>query len=60
MIKLKSFNKNNQFLKILKEKKINTKYFVIYFDKNTINFEKNVNKYLNISFVIKKKRAMPQ
>ena len=55
MIKLKSFNKNNQFLKILKEKKINTKYFVIYFDKNTINFEKNVNKYLNISFVIKKK-----
>ena len=55
MIKLKSFNQNNQFLKILKEKKINTKYFVIYFDKNTINFEKNVNKYLNISFVIKKK-----
>ena len=55
MIKLKSFNQNNQFLKILKEKKINTKYFVIYFDKNTINFKKNVNKYLNISFVIKKK-----
>ena len=55
MIKLKSFNKNNQFLKILKEKKINTKYFIIYFDKNTINFKKNVNKYLNISFVIKKK-----
>jgi len=55
MIKLKSFNQNNQFLKILKEKKINTKYFVIYFDKNTINFKKNVSKYLNISFVIKKK-----
>ncbi len=55
MIKLKSFNQNNQFLKILKEKKINTKYFVIYFDKKTINFKKNVNKYLNISFVIKKK-----
>ena len=55
MIKLKSFNQNNQFLKILKEKKINTKYFVIYFDKNTINFKKNINKYLNISFVIKKK-----
>ena len=55
MIKLKSFNQNNQFLKILKKKKINTKYFVIYFDKNTINFKKNVNKYLNISFVIKKK-----
>ena len=55
MIKLKSFNKNNQFLKILKEKKINTKYFVIYFDKNSINFKKNVSKYLNISFVMKKK-----
>ena len=55
MIKLKSFNQNNQFLKILKEKKINTKYFVIYFDKNAINFKKNVNKYLNISFVMKKK-----
>ena len=55
MIKLKSFNQNNQFLKILKEKKINTKYFVIYFDKNTINFKKDVNKYLNISFVMKKK-----
>ena len=55
MTKLKSFNQNNQFLKILKEKKINTKYFVIYFDKNTINFKKNINKYLNISFVIKKK-----
>ena len=55
MIKLKSFNQNNQFLRILKKKKINTKYFVIYFDKNTINFKKNVNKYLNISFVMKKK-----
>tara|TARA_Y100000590_G_scaffold408940_1_gene500576 strand:- start:191 stop:553 length:363 start_codon:yes stop_codon:yes gene_type:complete len=55
MIKLKSFNKNNQFLRILKKKKINTKYFVIYFDKNAINFTKNVNKYLNISFVMKKK-----
>ena len=55
MIKLKSFNQNNQFLKILKKKKINTKYFVIYFDKNSINFKKNVDKYLNISFVMKKK-----
>ena len=55
MIKLKSFNKNNQFLRILKKKKINTKYFVIYFDKNSINFKKNVDKYLNISFVMKKK-----
>jgi ribonuclease P protein component len=55
MTKLKSFNRNNQFLRILKKKKINTKYFVIYFDKNTVNLKKNVNKYLNISFVMKKK-----
>ena len=55
MIKLKSFNKNNQFLQILTKKKINSKYFVIYFDKNSTKFKKNVNKYLNISFVMKKK-----
>ena len=51
MIKLKSFNQNNQFLKILKKKKINTKYFTIYFDKNPKN---SLKKYLNISFVMKK------
>jgi len=50
MIKFKSLNKSDEFLKILKKKKLYTKYFTIYFDKN-IN---NLNKYLNISFVMKK------
>ena len=51
MIKFKSLNQSNEFLKILKKKKINNKYFTIYFDKNS----KNPSKYLNISFVTKKK-----
>jgi len=51
MIKFKSLNKSEHFLRILKKKKLNTKYFTIYFDKNL----KNINKYLNISFVMKKK-----
>ena len=55
MIKFKSLNQNKEFLKILKKKKLNTKYFLIYFDKNSTNLKKNVNKYLNISFVMKKK-----
>ena len=50
MIKFKSLNKSKDFLKILKKKKLNTKYYTIYFDKNS----KNLNKYLNISFVMKK------
>ena len=50
MIKFKSLNQSKEFLKILKKKRINTKYFTIYFDKNLKNF----NKYLNISFVMKK------
>ena len=50
MIKFKSLNKSKEFLKVLKKKKLNTKYFTIYFDKNSENF----NKYLNISFVMKK------
>ena len=50
MIKFKSLNRSEDFLKILKKRKINTKYFTIYFDKNLIN----LNKYLNISFVMKK------
>ena len=43
MIKFKSLNKSREFLKVLKKKKLNTRYFTIYF-----------NKYLNISFVMKK------
>ena len=50
MIKFKSLNQSNEFLKILKKKRLNTKYFTIFFDKNLTNF----NKYLNISFVMKK------
>ena len=50
MIKFKSLNQSNEFLKILKKKRLNTKYFTIYFDKNM----NNINKYLNISFVTKK------
>ena len=51
MIKFKSLNRSKDFLKILRKKKLNTKYYTIYFDKNS----KNLNKYLNISFVMKKK-----
>ena len=50
MIKFKSLNRRKDFLKILKKKKLNTKYFTVYFDRNLKNF----NKYLNISFVMKK------
>ena len=51
MIKFKSLNQSKDFLKILNKKKLNTKYFTIYFSGNPRNF----NKYLNITFVIKKK-----
>ena len=51
MVKFKSLKQSKDFLKILKKKKLNTKYYTIYFDKNS----KNISKYLNISFVMKKK-----
>ena len=54
MIKFKSLNQSKQFLRILKKKKLNTKYFIIYFEKNSSNVKKNDNKNLNISFVMKK------
>ena len=54
MIKFKSLNQSKDFLKILKKKKINTKYFTVYFGKNPKNFKNSFNKYLNISFVMKK------
>ena len=55
MIKFRSLNQNKEFLKILKKQRINTKYFTVYFDKNSKNFKSGFNKYLNISFVMKKK-----
>ena len=54
MIKFKSLNQSKEFLKILKKKRINTKYFTVYFDKNSKNFKNGFSKYLNISFVMKK------
>ena len=51
MIKFKSLNRSKDFIKILKKKRMSNKYFTIYFDKNF----QNINKYLNISFVMKKK-----
>ena len=42
----------------IKEKRLNTKYFTIFFSRNSKNFRKGLNKYLNISFVIKKKLEM--
>ena len=54
MIKFKSLNQSKEFIKILKKKKLNTKYFTIYFDKDPINLKKKFDKYLNISFVMKK------
>ena len=55
MIKFRSLNQSSQFIEILKKKKLNTKYFTIYFDKNLKSIKKDVDKYLEISFVIKKK-----
>ena len=54
MIKFKSLNQSKQFLRILKKKKLNTKYFSIYFEKNPKIIKKNDRKILNISFVMKK------
>ena len=54
MIKFQSLNQNNQFLRILNKKKLNAKYFTIYFQKNLSSEKKNDEKKLNISFVMKK------
>ena len=54
MIRFKSLNRSKDFLKILRKKRINTKYFTVYFGKNSKNFNNSFNKYLNISFVMKK------
>ena len=54
MIKFKSLNQSKQFLRILGKKKLNRKYFSIYFEKNLNTEKKNNNNNLNISFVMKK------
>ena len=54
MIKFTSLNQSKQFLRILKKKKLNTKYFTIYFEKNLSSKKKNDKNFLNISFVMKK------
>ena len=50
MIKFKSLKRSTEFVKILRKKRLDNKYFTIFFDRNIKNF----NKYLNISFVMKK------
>ena len=54
MIKFKSLNQSEHFLRILKKKRLNTKYFTIYFEKNLSSINKNDKKFLYISFVMKK------
>ena len=54
MIKFQSLNQSKQFLRILKKKSLNIKYFTIYFEKNLSSVKKNDKKILNISFVMKK------
>ena len=54
MIKFQSLNQSKQFLRILRKKSLNTKYFTIYFEKNLSSVKKNDKKILNISFVMKK------
>ena len=55
MIKFKSLNQSKQFLRILKKKRLNTKYFTIFFEKNLSSVKKDDKNFLNISFVMKKK-----
>ena len=54
MIKFRSLNQSKEFIKILSKKKLNRKYFTLYFGKNLKNYKNDFNKYLNISFVMKK------
>ena len=54
MTKLENLRSDSQFKKLLREKKIHTDYFSVYFAKN---FDKKNNKKLNISFIMKKKEG---
>ena len=49
MIKFKSLNQNKHFLRILKKRRLNTRYFTIYFEKNLSNTKKDDNKNLKIN-----------
>ena len=53
MVKLESLKKSNQFIKVLKEKKVHTDYFSIFAAKNFFRAKHKAN--LLVSFVIKKK-----
>lgn len=55
MIKFISLNKNQEFKKILKKKKLDTNYFTVYFAKKKLDKQRDYKKNLNISFVAKKK-----
>ena len=52
MIKFKSLNQSKEFLRILKKRKFNTKYFTLYFEKNAN--KKNENKKYNPMEIITK------
>jgi ribonuclease P protein component len=53
MVKLESLKKSNQFKKVLKEKKVHSKYFSVFAAKNFYKPRYKTN--LLISFVMKKK-----
>ena len=53
MVKLESLKKSNQFKKVLKEKKVHSKYFSIFAAKNFYKPKYKTN--LLISFIMKKK-----
>ena len=52
MTKLKNLKSDFQFNRLLRQKKIHTDYFSVYFGKN---FTKENSNKLNISFIMKKK-----
>ena len=54
MIKFRSLKQSKEFLRIFKKRRLSTKYFTIYFVENSKNFKKDFDKFLNISFVMKK------
>ena len=55
MIKFKSLNQSKEFRKILKKKSFNTKYFKIYFDKNSFNLKKKFKQIFTYKFCNEKK-----